>query len=1102
MGQIDADYSPERSAFQVRNVAIGNLYDRSWSFVSTEHAEDNVFLLSYPERAGLSSWADWTIWNAIGLTAGSFKNNAMLNRLWQLNASGWLTFWGEYGNRTGILPIWENYWATSDTRLIDLAIYDYNDNFNYGAVQYQPILTTPPSTAFPFVVAVRLSTASSPDVSVVGSESVTFVVTFNRDMDQTVQPRVSFGPDVPMTDYTVHPIDGGWIDARTWQGAFNITPVTGDGYQLIRVAGAVAADDPWLVTGDDAGRFRFEIITSGTEAMNLQATGGEGYVDLMWAQDDFDLLAGYNLYRSTSQDGTYTRINPTIIPPDQKTWRDTNVTPGIAYYYYFTVVKSDMSESDPSNIAEGTPIDTIAPTIAHAPITSATYGMGLSIFADVTDNVAVDAVTLKYRTMGTSDYTAAAMAHTTANRYSATIPGAAVVAPGLEYYIEASDGISTARDGTASTPHTVTVTDKPTVTGVTPNQGPVGGGTAVTLAGSNFQAGATVTFGGAAASTVVVASGSRITCDTPAHYASVVDVTVTNPSGGAGTRLNGYTYVSTATVLGLPDATGGQGAAVEIPVNASNVAGLVAADLTVTFDPAVLTPTGAIRGNLTPGWTLIANTGVAGQIRLSMASGGGSVTGSGMLAILQFNVAGAPATSTALGFSNVLLNDGAIPAETDPGSFQVHQVYAVSGATRFWNGGAGVPGATLTLSGDRVYTGASDATGAFAVGNVPAGTYTLTPSKADGAAEITAYDASLALQHAAGVATLSGAAFPAADVNKTGAVTSMDAHYILQASVELIDVPFPGAGVVWDFDPASRNIANLSGNVTGQDFTAILLGDPSGNWTAGGAAAAGAAGAAPSLNRPDLPSSSFLLPSATASLVLPEVISAPGAGVTLDLALADNTGAVQGVDLTLTYDPAVVEFTAAALGDLPADWSLAQNEIAPGTIRLGLAGSTPVSDDRVLARVTFSAIGEKGDASAVTFTRSDLNEGQVSASTAAGEILIDTPPVLDLAASVEGKPGSDTVTLRWTSVGSDAHHYEVWWAIGAPYFTPEAGGERVGGDVAPAPEMSVSDDDALAGQPGAMVFYLVRAVDAAGRPSPAYNRVGFVTFGLQPGTTQ
>jgi hypothetical protein len=138
---------------------------------------------------------------------------------------------------------------------------------------------------------------------------------------------------VPETDYTIHPVQGGWVDPRTWVGTFHVTPVTGDGYQLMRIAGARAADDPWLVTGDDVERFRFEIITSGTEAMNLQATGGEGYVDLQWTQNDFDLLAGYNLYRATSAGGPFTRLNTSLIPAQQRSWRDTNVTPGQPYYY-------------------------------------------------------------------------------------------------------------------------------------------------------------------------------------------------------------------------------------------------------------------------------------------------------------------------------------------------------------------------------------------------------------------------------------------------------------------------------------------------------------------------------------------------------------------------------------------------------------------------------------------------------------------------------------------------------------------------------------------------------------------------------------------------
>ena len=108
-----------------------------------------------------------------------------------------------------------------------------------------------------------------------GAETVTFTVTYNRDMDTTVQPQVSFGPAAPFTDFT---IQGNWTNPRTWVGTFTINPITGDGYQLIRVAGGRAASDHWLVCGDDAARFRFEIITSGTEAMNLQASGGEGFV--------------------------------------------------------------------------------------------------------------------------------------------------------------------------------------------------------------------------------------------------------------------------------------------------------------------------------------------------------------------------------------------------------------------------------------------------------------------------------------------------------------------------------------------------------------------------------------------------------------------------------------------------------------------------------------------------------------------------------------------------------------------------------------------------------------------------------------------------------
>lgn len=78
--------------------------------------------------------------------------------------------------------------------------------------------------------------------------------------------------------------------------------------------------------------------------------------------------------------------------PDQHSYLDTNVQPGQPYYYYFTVVKTDMSESDTSNIATATPVDTIRRSLAMLSVTNASPGLPLTLFADVTDNVGVQDV--------------------------------------------------------------------------------------------------------------------------------------------------------------------------------------------------------------------------------------------------------------------------------------------------------------------------------------------------------------------------------------------------------------------------------------------------------------------------------------------------------------------------------------------------------------------------------------------------------------------------------------------------------------------------------------------------------------------------------------
>lgn len=84
----------------------------------------------------------------------------------------------------------------------------------------------------------------------------------------------------------------------------------------------------------------------------------------------------------------------------------------------------------------------------------------------------------------------------------------------------------------------------PTVTECDPDSGPIAGGTDVTLTGTEFRDGATVTFGGEDATDVVVESLTEITCDTPAHDEGLVDIVVTNDDAQYGTLEDGFEYTA------------------------------------------------------------------------------------------------------------------------------------------------------------------------------------------------------------------------------------------------------------------------------------------------------------------------------------------------------------------------------------------------------------------------------------------------------------------------------------------------------------------------------------------------------------------------------
>ncbi len=74
-----------------------------------------------------------------------------------------------------------------------------------------------------------------------------------------------------------------------------------------------------------------------------------------------------------------------------------------------------------------------------------------------------------------------------------------------------------------------------------PASGPSAGGTFVSIGGTDFEAGATVTIGGVAATNVVVSNSMNLSAQTPALASgSLNDVTVSNTDGSSGTLLMGF----------------------------------------------------------------------------------------------------------------------------------------------------------------------------------------------------------------------------------------------------------------------------------------------------------------------------------------------------------------------------------------------------------------------------------------------------------------------------------------------------------------------------------------------------------------------------------
>lgn len=525
----------------------------------------------------------------------------------------------------------------------------------------------------------------------------------------------------------------------------------------------------------------------------------------------------------------------------------------------------------------------------------------------------------------------------------------------------------------------------------------------VDMSGSgNVPNGTPASFAGALG-TVLPASSTTVAGVTGTTYTAGIAA----GSGSAGTTIDGQT-VSNAIAIAFSCNNVSMPAGITVPSNtqftvpvnidSTNARGILSYDFSVTYNPAVVTFVSATTaGTLSSGWTVTTNNS-SGTVVIS-GFNTSALTGSGVLLNLNFIATGGIGTASNLNFGSFMLNEGVPCANTTNGNVTVISG-TVSGRVTYANAITTTPvsGANLNAAGAVPLSIASDINGFYTLSGFGAGAYTVTPTKSGQVNGISNLDSSRVAQHIVGFAVLNATQLIAADVSGNGNVTSLDAAYIAQF---VASIPNPSITGTWKFIPANRAYANVVSSFTNQDYSAILMGEVTGNWNTAG----------PPIAPPIDENVSKKTDAQTdEKLVQPVVVSAPplqsvgvGANFVVSLPATDTTAeGILGYQFDLLYNQNVIVPQAVPCdvsGTLSSSLSAVCNPATPGILKVVVFGTTAINGAGTLIKLKFSAVGTGGMQSPLTFQNFMFNEGVPSNVTNDGVVRILAPTAAGVSIS-------------------------------------------------------------------------------------------------------
>lgn len=275
-----------------------------------------------------------------------------------------------------------SFYGSSREDIVRKYVVDIESGYMYGKFDLSNMLTRPSSEAHGIVWKILVDGIDAQDefelLPPIGVGTHKCEVYFNRPMDISVTPSVSFGVRQPYTQHQVTE-NGSWsADSTIYTAYFTIDgKIVTDGLNTFKVYGA--EDDEHFEIPEENFRFRMEVAAAGSMSTGLMAEAGLGKVTLTWETDeeDFADLLGYNIYRWTGdtvrwdahwENGQYVQagwridticINSSLIDAESTQFIDYDVIPGKDYYYVIRQVTTSLSTYDLSNAVVACPLTAI-----------------------------------------------------------------------------------------------------------------------------------------------------------------------------------------------------------------------------------------------------------------------------------------------------------------------------------------------------------------------------------------------------------------------------------------------------------------------------------------------------------------------------------------------------------------------------------------------------------------------------------------------------------------------------------------------------------------------------------------------------------------------